>query len=94
MSDLKFTPSAGKVLVEPAAAEEKTSGGIIIPDTAQEKPLRGSIIAIGVEKKDEPMAFKVGETVLYSKYGGTEIQIEGKDYLLMSATDIYGSFQK
>jgi chaperonin GroES len=94
MSDLKFKPSVGRVLVEPAAAEEKTSGGIIIPDTAKEKPQRGSVIAIGSEKKDEPIPFKVGETVLYGKYSGTEIQIEGKDYLLMTASDIYGSFQK
>jgi chaperonin GroES len=93
MSDLKFKPSVGRVLVEPAAAEEKTSGGIIIPDTAKEKPQRGSIIAIGAEKKDEPIPFKIGETVLYGKYAGTEIQIDGRDYLLMSSSDIYGSFE-
>jgi chaperonin GroES len=94
MSDLKFKPSVGRVLVEAAAAEEKTSGGIIIPDSAKEKPQKGSVIAIGAEKKDEPIAFKVGETVLYGKYSGTEILIEGKEYLLMSAGDIYGSFSK
>jgi chaperonin GroES len=94
MADLKFKPSVGRVLVEPVAAEEKTSGGIIIPDTAKEKPQRGSIVAMGTEKKDEPMPFKVGETVLYGKYSGTELQIDGKDYLLMTASDIYGSFQK
>ncbi len=94
MSDLKFKPSVGRVLVEPAPAEEKTSGGIIIPDTAKEKPQKGNIIAVGTEKKDEPIPFKVGETVLYGKYAGTEIQIDGREYLLMSATDIYGSFAK
>lgn len=93
MAELKFKPSVGRVLVEPAPAEEKTSGGIIIPDTAKEKPQRGSIIAIGPEKKDEPISFKIGEIVLYSKYAGNEIQIDGKDYLLMTANDIYGSFE-
>ncbi len=81
-------------MVEPAQAEEVSSGGIIIPDTAQEKPQQGNIVAIGAEKKDEPIDFKVGEKVLYGKYSGTEINIDGNDYLIMSATDIYGSFSK
>lgn len=82
-------PIADRVLVEPAAAEEKTAGGIIIPDTAKEKPQRGTIVAVGTGKKDEPMTVKAGDTVLYGKYAGTEIQIEGKDYLIMRESDIY-----
>ncbi len=91
---INFKPAIGRVLVEPSAAEEVSSGGIIIPDTAKEKPQQGSIIAIGAEKKDEPIDFKVGEKVLYGKYSGTEISIDGNDYLIMSASDIYGSFEK
>jgi chaperonin GroES len=72
----------------PAAAEEKTAGGIIIPDTAKEKPQRGIIVAAGPGKKDEPVTVKVGETVLYGKYAGTEIQIEGQDLLIMRESDI------
>jgi chaperonin GroES len=72
----------------PAAAEEKTAGGIIIPDTAKEKPQRGVIVAAGPGKKDEPVSVKVGDTVLYGKYAGTEIQIEGQDLLIMRESDI------
>jgi chaperonin GroES len=72
----------------PAAAEEKTAGGIIIPDTAKEKPQRGIIVAAGPGKKDEPVVVKVGDTVLYGKYAGTEIQIEGQDLLIMRESDI------
>jgi chaperonin GroES len=72
----------------PAAAEEKTAGGIIIPDTAKEKPQRGVIVAAGPGKKDEPVTVKVGDTVLYGKYAGTEIQIEGQDLLIMRESDI------
>jgi chaperonin GroES len=72
----------------PAAAEEKTAGGIIIPDTAKEKPQRGVIVAAGTGKKDEPVTVKVGDTVLYGKYAGTEIQIEGQDLLIMRESDI------
>jgi chaperonin GroES len=78
-------------LVEPAAAEEKTAGGIIIPDTAKEKPQRGTIIAAGPGKKDEPVQVSVGDTIFYGKYSGTEIQLDGKDYLIMRASDILGS---
>lgn len=82
-------PLSDRVLVEPAAAEEKTAGGIIIPDTAKEKPQKGKVIAIGTGKVDEPMTVKVGDTVLYGKYAGTEITVEGKDYLIMRESDIF-----
>jgi len=90
MSKVNFKPLADRVLVEPAAAEEKTASGIIIPDTAKEKPQRGSIVAIGTGKKDEPLNVKVGDQVLYGKYAGTEVSIEGTDYLIMKEADIYG----
>lgn len=89
MSNLNIKPLADRVLVEPAAAEEKTASGIIIPDTAKEKPQRGSIVAVGNGKKDEPLTVKVGDQVLYGKYSGTEITIAGKDYLIMRESDIY-----
>ena len=85
---LKVKPIADRVLVEPSAAEEKTAGGLYIPDTAKEKPQRGKIVAVGAGKKDEPMTVKVGDVVLYGKYAGTEISIEGKDYLIMRESDI------
>ena len=88
MSKLNIKPLADRVVVEPAAAEEKTAGGIIIPDTAKEKPQKGKIVAVGAGKKDEPMTVKVGDTVLYGKYAGTEISIEGTDYLIMRESDI------
>jgi len=90
MSKVNFKPLADRVLVEPAAAEEKTASGIIIPDTAKEKPQRGIIAAVGEGKKDEPITVKVGDTVLYGKYSGTEITIDGTDYLIMKESDIYG----
>lgn len=89
MSSVKVKPLHDRVIVEPAAAEEKTVSGIIIPDTAKEKPQRGTIVAVGTGKKDEPMTVKVGDQVLYGKYSGTEIQIEGKDYLIMRESDIF-----
>ncbi|MFB1023520.1 MAG: co-chaperone GroES [Vicingaceae bacterium] len=82
-------PLADRVLVEPAAAEEKTAGGIIIPDTAKEKPQKGIIVAVGKGKPDEPMTVKEGDTVLYGKFAGTEINIEGKDYLIMRESDLF-----
>jgi len=82
-------PLADRVLIEPAPAEQKTSRGIIIPDTAKEKPQTGTVVAIGNGKKDEPLTVKVGDTVLYGKYSGTEISIEGKDYLIMKESDIF-----
>ncbi|MDN5211411.1 co-chaperone GroES [Fulvivirgaceae bacterium BMA12] len=90
MSKLNFKPLADRVLVEPAAAEEKTASGIIIPDTAKEKPQRGEIVAVGTGKKDEPFNVKVGDNVLYSKYAGQEITIEGREFLIMKESDILG----
>ncbi|MBI3512334.1 MAG: co-chaperone GroES [Bacteroidetes bacterium] len=89
MANPKIKPLADRVVVEAAAAEEKTAGGIIIPDTAKEKPQRGKIVAVGNGKKDEPMTVKVGDSVLYGKYSGTEVQIDGKDYLIMRESDIF-----
>ncbi len=86
---IKIKPLADRVIVESAKAEEKTAGGIIIPDTAKEKPQRGKIVAVGKGKPDEPMTVKVGDTVLYGKYAGTEITIEGKDYLIMREADVF-----
>lgn len=82
-------PLADRVLVEPAPAEEKTASGIIIPDSAKEKPQRGKVIAVGNGKKDEPLTVKEGDTVLYGKYSGTELSIEGNDYLIMREADIF-----
>jgi chaperonin GroES len=76
------------VIVQAAPAEEKTAGGIIIPDTAKEKPQKGTVVAAGPGKKDEPMTVKTGDNVLYGKYAGTEIMIDGKDYLIMRESDI------
>ena len=89
---VKFKPLADRVLVEPAPAEQKTASGIIIPDTAKEKPLNGKIVAVGSGKKDEPITVKVGDSVLYGQYSGTEIKIEGKTYLIMRESDVYGVF--
>jgi len=89
MSKLSIKPLADRVIIEPAAAEQKTSGGIIIPDTAKEKPQKGVIVAVSNGKKDEPMTVKVGDNVLYGKYAGTEITYEGKEYLIMKEADIY-----
>jgi chaperonin GroES len=86
---VSLKPLADRVLVEPAVAETKTAGGIIIPDTAKEKPMKGKVIAVGNGKPDEPMTVKPGDTVLYGKYAGTEIQVDGKDYLIMRESDIY-----
>jgi len=88
MADIKIQPLADRVVVEPAPAEEKTSGGIIIPDTAKEKPQRGTVVAVGSGTKDQPMTVKVGDQVLYGKYAGTELSFEGKDYLIMRESDI------
>lgn len=87
---ISFKPLADRVLVETAPAEEKTASGIFIPDTAKEKPLTGTIVAIGSGKKEEPMTVQVGNTVLYGQYSGTEISLEGKKYLIMKESDIYG----
>lgn len=87
--DVNIKPLGDRVLVEPAAAEEKTASGIIIPDTAKEKPQRGTVVAVGEGKKDEPITVKVGDQVLYGKYSGTELSLEGTDYLIMRESDIY-----
>jgi chaperonin GroES len=83
-------PLADRVLVEPAPAEEKTASGIIIPDTAKEKPLKGTIVAAGPGKPDEPMTVKVGDSVIFGQYSGTEIKLDGKKYLIMRESDVYG----
>jgi chaperonin GroES len=88
MAKVKIKPLADRVLVEPAPAEEKTAAGIIIPDTAKEKPQKGTIVAVGPGKKDEPMTVKVGDKVLYGKYSGTELTIGGSNYLIMRESDI------
>ena len=88
MAKVNIKPLADRVVIEPATAEEKTAGGIIIPDTAKEKPQRGHVVAVGPGKKDEPITVKEGDVVLYGKYGGTEITIDGNDYLIMRESDI------
>lgn len=81
-------PLADRVLIKPAPAEEKTIGGIIIPDSAKEKPLRGEIVAVGNGTKDEEMVVKPGDTVLYGKYAGTELELDGEKYLIMRQSDV------
>ena len=85
---MNIKPLADRVLVAPAPAEEKTIGGIIIPDTAKEKPLKGEVVAVGNGTKDEEMIVKVGDTVLYGKYAGTELELDGNKYLIMRQSDI------
>jgi chaperonin GroES len=88
MSELKIKPLADRVVIEPQEAEEKTASGIIIPDSAKEKPQKGKIVAAGPGTKDEKMEVKSGDIVLYGKYAGTEISIDGKDYVIMRQSDI------
>ncbi|MFA7444515.1 MAG: co-chaperone GroES [Flavobacteriaceae bacterium] len=85
---LNIKPLADRVLVEPMAAETQTASGIFIPDTAKEKPQKGTVVAVGNGKKDHSMTVKVGDAVLYGKYAGTELKFEGKDYLIMREDDI------
>ena len=85
---MKIKPLADRVLILPAPAEEKTVGGIIIQDTAKEKPLKGEVVAVGQGTKDEEMILKVGDQVLYGKYAGTELELDGKDYLIMRQSDV------
>ena len=85
---MNIKPLADRVLIVPAPAEEKTIGGIIIPDTAKEKPLKGEVVAVGNGTKDEEMIVKVGDTVLYGKYAGTELDLDGNKYLIMRQSDI------
>ena len=89
---LVLKPLADRVLIEPIPAEERTASGIIIPDAAKEKPLKGTVVAVGNGKKDEPMTVKEGDTVLFGQYSGTEVKIESKTYLIMKEADIYGIF--
>ena len=85
---MNIKPLADRVLIEPTAAEKKTLSGIIIPDTAKEKPLRGTVLAVGQGTKDDPMILKAGDEVLYGKYAGTEIELEGTKYLIMRQSDV------
>ena len=89
MATLNIKPLADRVLVEPLEAETKTASGLIIPDSAKEKPQQGVVIAVGAGKKDEPMTVKVGDKVLYGKYSGNEISVDGKKYLIMHESDIF-----
>ena len=88
MGKVNIKPLADRVLIEPAPAEEKTASGIIIPDTAKEKPQKGTVIAVGPGTKDEKVTVKVGDNVLYGKYAGTELNLEDTDYLIMRESDI------
>ena len=85
---MNIKPLSDRVVVETAAAETKTAGGIYIPDTAKEKPQKGTVLAVGPGKVDEPTTVKVGDVVLYGKYSGTELNVEGKDLLIMRESDI------
>lgn len=85
---MNIKPLADRVLIKPAPAEEKTAGGIIIPDTAKEKPLQGEVLAAGNGTKDEEMVLKAGDTVLYGKYAGTEVELDGEKYLIMHQSDV------
>ena len=88
MKKIKLTPLADKVIVQQAEAETKTASGIIIPDTAQEKPQKGNIVAVGKGTKENPITVKVGDLILYGKYAGTEFKFEGEDFLIMKESDI------
>lgn len=85
---LNIKPLADRVLIKPAPAEEKTVGGIIIPDNAKEKPLTGEVLAVGHGTKDEEMVLKVGDNVLYGKYSGTEVELDGEKFLIMRQSDV------
>ncbi len=89
MSKIKIKPLADRVVVEPLAAETKTASGIYIPDSAKEKPQQGKVVAVGSGTKDTPMTVSVGDTVLYGKYSGTELKLDGGDYLIMRESDIF-----
>lgn len=91
MSKVSFKPNEDRILVEPAAAEEKTASGIIIPDTAKEKPQEGVVIAVGEGTSDKPVTVKVGDKVLYGKYSGTELSLDGAEYLIMRNSDVFGT---
>ncbi len=88
MSKINITPLADRVIIQQAEAETTTTSGIIIPDTAQEKPQKGTVIAVGKGTKDNPMTVKAGDAVLYGKYAGTELKHNGSDYMIMKESDI------
>jgi len=95
MADFKIKPLGDRVIVKAKEAEETTKGGIILPDTAKEKPIEGTVVAVGAGKVTEEgklvtMSVKVGDVVLYGKYSGTEVKIDGEEYLIMRESDIYG----
>lgn len=99
MADFKLKPLADRVVVKPAEAEEKTAGGIILPDTAKEKPIEGTVVAVGPGKTSDDGKLikpevKVGDRVLYGKYSGTEVTIDGEEYLIMRESDIFGIINK
>lgn len=99
MSEIKLKPLGDRVVVKPAAAEEKTAGGIILPDTVKEKPVEGNVVAVGAGKvaddgKAIKMEVKVGDKVLYGKYSGTEVTVNGEEYLIMRESDIFGILGK
>ncbi len=89
MSKINIKPLADRVVVEPLAAETKTASGLFIPDSAKEKPQQGKVVAVGKGTKDEPTTVKVGDTILYGKYAGTELKLNGNDYLIMRESDIF-----
>ena len=89
MANLTIKPLADRIIVKAAEAEEKTKSGLFIPDTAKEKPQKGTVMAAGPGKKDEPTTVKLGDTVLYGKYSGTEISVDGEDYLIMRESDVF-----
>jgi chaperonin GroES len=91
MEQMNFKPIGDRVLVEPSQQEEKTAGGLFIPDTAKEKPTTGTVVAVGPGKKDEPMTLTPGDTVVFNKYSGTEFKFEGKNYLIMKESDIFAT---
>ena len=91
---MNIKPLFDRVLIEPTPAEEVTLGGIIIPDTAKEKPLKGKVVAVGEGTKDEPMVLSVGDEVLFGKYAGTEIELEGTKYLIMRQADVLAILEK
>ena len=88
MAKLNIKPLADRVVIEPAVAEQKTASGIIIPNTAKEKPQQGTVVAVGPGTKDNPVTVKVGDTVIYGKYAGTEFHLDGTDYMIMRENDI------
>ena len=99
MSEIKLKPLGDRVVIKPAAAEEKTAGGIILPDTVKEKPVEGNVVAVGAGKvaddgKAIKMEVKVGDRVLYGKYSGTEVTVNGEEYLIMRESDIFGILGK